>query len=648
MVATLDRVEDPQAVIADSRMTVVQALRRIDPQHRALALIVLVQAIWFGALAARGWYYHDDFAFLQDSDGVPLDFAYLTAPLNEHLIPGVRASFWLMHHLWPLDYAITIYIRVTLQAIATVLLWILLTRLIGRRRLVLGIVAVYAFSCLLLPSFLWLTTSTTNLPAQVLVLIAYLSHLRFVRTSNKWTALVTGCALAGAVMFWEKTAVNSLLLVPLSLGYLYTGSIRERVAAGWAQRTGWLITAAPLAGFVAYFLLQGLGGQASLPPIGSLLSFWWEMWSQTVAPSAIGGPWGWFSSQDVYFSPSATPLVGVVSAQIIFVLLILTGLYRTGLRSLWAWSLPALSLVIGATLVAAGRFANFGLFGAHFMYYATDLAVPLALGIALALAAPHYLTIQQHADLVAGVRKDRARQIVPQVLRRQRVINSIGMILVLASVAGGAYSSVRFIDRWQQSPARSYVETLTAQIESRETVNLFNSTVTTRVIPFIAKDRYLEKMIALLADPQTRAKVRFNDGASYPLWVTDTGRLVPAVFFVQSQVDTTGSDPFCNLLLPADAQLTLPLVSAVKVGEWFLQVDYFQGKSSTVEITLVDENGNDVVPTTGRKLALQSGLNRTYLQFPSAVPVSVRVRNLSDQSNLCLATVNVGVPFPRK
>src|SRR5206468_922145 len=49
------------------------------------------------------------------------------------------------------------------------------------------------------------------------------------------------------------------------------------------------------------------------------------------------------------------------------------------------WLLPALPLVVGTSAVAFGRFHAFGVLIATTLRYGADLAVPLFLGLALAL-----------------------------------------------------------------------------------------------------------------------------------------------------------------------------------------------------------------------------------------------------------------------
>ena len=90
------------------------------------------QAIWLGVLMARGWYYQDDLAFFAQARQRGLGFGYLTAPVNDHLTPGLRLGFWLLQPLGASAYGVTIALRLLMQAGATLWLDRLMVRLAGR------------------------------------------------------------------------------------------------------------------------------------------------------------------------------------------------------------------------------------------------------------------------------------------------------------------------------------------------------------------------------------------------------------------------------------------------------------------------------------------------------------------------------------
>jgi hypothetical protein len=256
--------------------------RHADPvplQHRLLAAVVVVQAGWIIYLCSRGWFYQVDFTLLSQADNHRLTFGYLTDSFNGHLAPGVRLTFWIFARTSRLNYAPTIVLRIVLQAVATVLLFRLLSGVSRSRTLALVVTTIYCACPLLVPGTLWLTTSISLLPAQICVLVAYLAHLRRAETGALRWSLVAGLALLVGAGFWEKTAVTALMLVIVTLGWLSTGSLRHRLGGLVRDWQGWLLTLGPRAAFTVYFFVRGYGPKtADLPP-GAGLRLMWLQWS---------------------------------------------------------------------------------------------------------------------------------------------------------------------------------------------------------------------------------------------------------------------------------------------------------------------------------------------------------------------------------
>lgn len=215
-----------------------------DGYSAILGIVVTLQAAWFGYLASRGWFYGDDLSYMGAATGQPLRWSYLSASVNDHFVPGLRMVFWLLNRLTGLNYGITILARIVLQGTATVLLYRVIVLLVGRRPGALLVIGWYAFSPLLLPGSLWLTTSVDLLTSQVLVILALELHLHYTVTGRLRAAV--GCALCvlGAVTFWELSAITALLLPIISLSFVHTGTWRQRLRAAWRRWPGWLILAA--------------------------------------------------------------------------------------------------------------------------------------------------------------------------------------------------------------------------------------------------------------------------------------------------------------------------------------------------------------------------------------------------------------------
>ncbi|HEX8768501.1 MAG TPA: hypothetical protein VF714_09035 [Jatrophihabitans sp.] len=350
-----------------------------------LALIVLAQAGWFGYLASRGWFYGDDLSYLGAATDQSLDWRYLSAPVNDHFLPGLRLLFWLMNRQVGLHYDITIAARILLQAVTTLLVHRLLVLLAGRRPGVLLLTGWYAFGTLLVPGSLWLTTSVDLLCSQLLVVLAINLHVRYTVTGRFRLAVGTALALLGALSFWELSGITALLLPILSLGFVHSGGAGQRLRAALRRWPGWLVLACALGGWLYYFLTGPYGGAAHSLSLGSAWHVLRVGWLDALGPAVLGGPWRWFYLGEVYFPIADPPLAAVLLGQACIVAAVLAGLGRTGIRSLLAWLLPVLTFALSTVVVALGRFQTFGDLTPRSFNYLFPVAVPLAVAAALAL-----------------------------------------------------------------------------------------------------------------------------------------------------------------------------------------------------------------------------------------------------------------------
>src|SRR4030095_3039317 len=106
----------------------------VRPYALAVGAIAAVQGVVIGVLGAAGYFYLDDVDFSADAAKHPLDWDYLTLPVNVHLTPGLRLVYWLIAHYAPYNNGATVLGRVLVQALATVLMGYLLAQLVGPGR----------------------------------------------------------------------------------------------------------------------------------------------------------------------------------------------------------------------------------------------------------------------------------------------------------------------------------------------------------------------------------------------------------------------------------------------------------------------------------------------------------------------------------
>jgi hypothetical protein len=612
--------------------------RRLDRFSLAVAAVVAGQAVWSAVLMAQGWYYEADFSNLAAATGRPLTWGYLSQSQGGHLDVLGRAVFWLLNRVAPLNYPLTIGLRVLAQAYATYLLARLLVLLVGRRPGLPCVLVLYAVSPLMVQSVLWLTSSVNFLLSQIFVLWALLAHVRYSLTRRFVWAGATAAAMFAATLVAEQAAVAALALPILSLGFLHAGTARQRLVATLRSWPEWALVAGPIAVFVLFFLGSGRydNGHLHVGVHAFAVSVWQE-WTATILPAMIGGPFRWYAAPGQYFSLADPSAWTRVLAAVVVALFVAHTVRRTGARALLAWAIPLLVGTVGIMVVAVGRYAGFGSIIARQYEHAAFVAVPLALGTTLALwrAEPERIRARL-APVPAAEAGGRSRRASRHAHRRPVAAAVLSAAVLAASlVSAGSYTQ-----RWSEGPSRAFVDNLRANLRAAgPTVNLFDTEVPATVMPAIADYRRISDLLPLLG-----ASAHYNRGHA-PRIVDSRGGLRPAVFLSSAAVDTGGSNAFCNDVITSTGVNLQVLVPRPRRNEWFVKLSYFEQFPSVVYVQAVDGHRR-VDPVGGARVLLADRLGTVYLRLPSSSPTALVVRGGSPSTRVCITALTVGYPFP--
>jgi hypothetical protein len=603
---------------------------RIVPYGAAAAAVAGAQALVYGGLAAGGFFYQDDFDYTAQGSDRPLTIGYLLEPNNDHLTPGLRLAYWLMAHLAPYEHWVTVVVRVVLQAAVTLLFARLLARLVGPGPVALGVLGVFAFSLLTLPSFLVLSSAVNLLPAQLAALVLLDRHLRYQVHGRLSDALVGAAALLVGLLFWEKIALAVLLPPLLSLLVLTAGSLRDRVrATRWPGIAGY---AAPVLLFFGYYVTRHYGQRAGPLSLSGFADVGWTSWRAGVAPALVGGPWRWFESPGSYAGLANPPGPGELAGQVAVLTLLVVVVRRNGFRALLPWLLPVVYLLGSAVLLGIGRYEYLGGFVGRAYHYLCDTAIPVLLAVALSLAAPRPAEIAARAGPVADL--------AARPLRLDGRARAIALALVVAYGLSVSVSATRFEQRWVDNPARAYLAAVTAQLRAYPGLALYDTPVNGEVVTPLAVDRRLSQVLAPLD-----LDVRWNDrSGGEPKVVDGSGRLKDAAFVPVAQ--SREGPQLCSHYLAGAGTLTVPLDRAANSGDVFLKVDYFMQRGSAATVQL--GSGTQVRPPVhGDEVALHAGLNGFVVQADGPAPVDrLMLTSANPGLRLCVSHVAAGFPFP--
>jgi len=120
--------------------------------------------------------------------------------------------------------------------------------------------------------------------------------------------------------------------------------------------------------------------------------------------------------------------------------------------------------------------------------------------------------------------------------------------------------------------------------------------------------------------------------------------LRPATFSAWSQAPSTS----CDLTLRGATSVTPPLRSTLDQplaeGTWFARIGYLTNRETRLQVELIDVEGR-VVPMPEPAAAWPAGLATMYYGPAATIrATSVRLRTTDPATNLCLSTVDIGVP----
>jgi hypothetical protein len=159
------------------------------------------------------------------------------------------------------------------------------------------------------------------------------------------------------------------------------------------------------------------------------------------------------------------------------------------------------------------------------------------------------------------------------------------------------------------------------------------------VIPIISQNRHLSDLLAL-----TDARVRFDRGLPQPQYVTDSGRVVPAIFVALAE-QNVAPNTFCPTLLRGRTHVSVPLDPALALGAYFLRIEYFEQRPALVTVVVRGAGGTSLRLRADPTVDFDQQLGVVLLPITLGRPTSVTFSSDGDATNVCMSKVTVGYPI---
>jgi hypothetical protein len=372
----------------------VELSKPVTSPHRSAvgagSPIVLTAAVLIGCqLALRGWAVYagwlqgDDFVFITKALHDDLSLPYLFQSYAGHLMPGGFLLSWVMASTGPLDHDVYATVLLVMQAVASIGMFRLLRSMFGDRWAIVPLLAVYLFSVISLPAFVWWAAAINQLPVQIALFFGVHAHLQYLRTRRLRHLSAALAWSAFGLFFCEKALIVFVAYLVIGVTYFATGNMWQRVrsiiASYWPGVIGYGILAG---GYVSLYVGIGweLGTTApNKPPFWSVAL---SMIGEAFSTGVTGGPWRWTPLEHTGAIANPHPLQVVLALVALAVLVEQAATSRR--RSLRAWWLLILIAAFDVITVAFARAAFVGSVIGFEYRYQTELSAVAALCTGLA------------------------------------------------------------------------------------------------------------------------------------------------------------------------------------------------------------------------------------------------------------------------
>jgi hypothetical protein len=582
----------------------------------AVALGLIVAHLLLRAWAlVPSYFYADDYVLLAEArDRSSLSASdYYLADFNSNLVPGVRWLAALVEQSGTLNWSLAATVVLLLQAVAGLAALAMLVVLHGRRWGIIPPLALYLFSAVTMPSFMWWIAALCQIPLQIAFFLGVAAWVTYLRSrSILWLAVSAGAVALGLV-FYTKAALIAPVLVFVALGYFARGSllgrVRSTVAAYWPAL---LVFAVPLVGYAAYYRLavpQPFTDEEGAQ-MGQVIS---SMLATSLPTSLVGGPWTWWDTTPPVVL-AAPPVWSISMSTVAIVGLIGYGFLRRT-RTLRAWGLLAAYAVALAVLLGASRGQLYGAISGLEFRYLTDIACVATLVLGLV-----FLPVRGAVEST----EDRAEPLL--TWRAPWWVVSVACLVV---AIGGVVSTVGYVKFWHDDNASAhFVSRLRADVARIGPVDLAPQLLPDTVMPaYTAPMNESPDFVAILDLPAS-----FPD-SSDSLGMIDEDGSVHHMAIGPGRRTFPGPVEGCGWRV-RDKGRSLDLFGdpGSAIAPNWMRIGYLASQASTIEVTMDGET---------REESVRPGLNDLYISSDRDVD-EVTIDGLTDGTTLCVDVVEVG------
>lgn len=574
----------------------------------AAVLVVALDLVGQGVLLSKGFFGHDDFLVMTDAARRGLG-GLLEPDHSGGFAPGASLLAWSVGSVAPLGWGVAVLPVLVLRTGSALVLWPLLTRLVGERWLRLPLLVLFCSTPLTLWATQWWWVGIHFWPATFALLVACWALVARIQGGRRRLELVVVGGLGVALCFSPLAVLDVLVLIGLSLVALPGETLAARGRAMGELRRLWAGVALVLA---AYAVLRAFVAPLATrqgPDAGEIVTDH----VRYLAAGVWGGPW----TGDLVGHAALVPPTWAVAVGGALLLAVVGGTLQGGgpsARAAWLMFVAHALASAGAVVLLsdASEFAALGMVPRVAAYSAPVFVIALAGAVS-------------SLDLVLlAARAVRGRAL----LAPGRAELALAAVVSVALVASAAVSTRVLAPDLFHQQARDYVTTLRDELRDEPPSVLYDSGVPGEVIGPLFGDRAQVSEVV----GQAPERPLFHVATSRLRVVDRAGELVQPDLLIAGSAPPGGT-PECGFAVRA-AGTTIPLTDLLAEGRWVVRIGYYTSAESFVELRAAGaEVGFPVSP----------GLHVVYLQLDGALDTFELTLADADRT-LCVTDLDVGVP----
>lgn len=573
-----------------------------------LALVLIgVQSLWRGTALTEGHFTQGDYLLPLEADGATLGWSYLVGQHGGEFSPVGRLLSWLTVSVGGLGWGSVVVVVALLQAVAGLLLWVVLTQVLDQRWVRVPLLGIGLFSPLTLVSTFSWSQASMYLPAAVLLLLglsALLSHLQ-----DDWEP---GPLLAGLVFSLLLLTSDRVVLMPL-VAFVLVAAMLPSVEGGVARR---LATAATTylrlwLWLVAFLVVRSLvsasqgGGSFALPTSLDEAVDIVQTYARQGLTGLVGGPWVGDVSHGV-LSPEASWPMG---AGIVLCLLLAVPLIRAARNPSVRIAVVGLAIyfLLGAIVLVMTR-QGFDAFG-MIPRFLGDVVVVVVVLVAVALRG--------------AVVPEQARALA------RRLPGATALVVLIAFVASATVTTRALLPALLNEDDRAFFAEIAKGLDADPRIVLLDGQAPENIIhPWFGSASRMSSLARLL--PQ---QPPFDVPSEHLRMVDVLGILRP--MGVAGVTAEPGTTPNCGHAVSTE-QARIPMSERVPEGRVVMELAYYVGGDNYL---LVEAPGQSI------RIAVQEGARRIQVPVTGGFD-ELRMRIESVGASVCVADVIVGPPLP--